>query len=102
MLSEISQSGKDKYHVISLICEMNTINKQNRNKLVDSENRLSAVRGKGNCRGWVKKVQGLSKLKKNLIGTDNSMVITREKGGGGGRREYRGINGDGRRRDLGW
>ena len=31
--------------------------------------------------------------------TDNSVVTTR---GGGGGRHYRGINGDGKRLDMGW
>ena len=73
MLSEISQSEKDKYHMISLICGI-----QNRNRLIDT-----VVRGEG-LQEWVKKVKGLSKKtkpKQNLIDTDNSIVITRGKGG---------------------
>ena len=40
MLSEISQSEKDKYCMISLICGIqwtNWTNKQNRDKLIDGE-----------------------------------------------------------------
>ena len=41
--------------------------------------------------------------KKNLIDTDNSMVITRGKGEWGDIEGGKGaINGDGRRLDLGW
>ena len=46
---------------------------------------LTAVGGEGDWGGWVEKVTGLSKEKKNLIETDNSMVITRRKGQGGWR-----------------
>ena len=46
--------------------------------------------------------KGLSKEKKTLIDTDNSMVITRGKGVTGGRKGYGGIKGDRRRLDLGW
>ena len=42
MLSEISQSEKDKYHLISLIS-----NEQNRNRGMDTWNRLTAIREKG-------------------------------------------------------
>ena len=49
MLSEVSQSEKDKYHRISLICGrqnlMSKINFKNRNRLIDTEKRLEAVRG---------------------------------------------------------
>lgn len=51
-------------------------------------------------RSWVKKMD----WKKNLKDTDNSIVNTRGKGVKGGKREkvnIRGINGDGRRLDLG-
>ena len=41
---------------------MNKITKQNRNRLLDTENRLTAVRGR-EARGWVKQVKGLSKNK---------------------------------------
>ena len=43
MLSEISQIEKDKYHRISLLC----IIKQNKNKLIDTQNRLVVTRGLG-------------------------------------------------------
>ena len=48
MLSEISQSEKDKYHIILLM--WNLMNKQNRNKIIDTEDRLTAVRGEGDWR----------------------------------------------------
>ena len=48
----------------------------------DTENRLTAVEGKG-VGDLVKKEK---RLRKKLIDTDNSMVITGGKGGGGGRR----------------
>ena len=48
--------------------------KQNRNRLIETENRLTAFKG-----GWLKKVN--KEINKNkLIDTDNSMVITRGKG----------------------
>ena len=54
-------------------------NKQNRNRLIYKEHRLTAVRGKG-VGDWVKKVKGLSKKK-------ISIVIT------GGKRDGRGRGG---------
>ena len=65
---------------------------------MDSENRLTAVRGE-EIGGWVRKVKGLSKEKKErLMDTDNSLVITRGKGDyGRGRRGYGKTHGDGRR-----
>ena len=63
---------------------MNKINKQNRNRLIDTENRLTAVRREG-LEGLCEKGKDIKK-KKTLIDTDNSLVITRGKGGGGGRR----------------
>lgn len=54
-------------------------------------------------KGWMKKLKGLSKIqnKKALIDTDNSMVIARRKGSGGGRESKGGIKGD-RTLDFGW
>ena len=57
-------------------------NKQNRKRLIDAENKLIVVRGEGVFRGSVKKVKGLRK--KQLIDTDSSMVMTREKSEGKG------------------
>lgn len=55
--------------------------------------------------GWVKMVKGLSKSSNNNkhnTHTDNSMIITREKRGRGKVEEDKwGINGDGRRHNLG-
>ena len=54
MLSEISQSQKDKYHIISLICEILKKKKrerykwtylQNRNRPTDIENKLMVTQG---------------------------------------------------------
>ena len=52
MLSEISQTGKDRYCVISLICgtpnnKTNEYIKKIRNRLIDTENYLMIVRGEG-------------------------------------------------------
>ena len=46
-LSEVSHKEKDKYHMISLICDISDL--QNRNRLTDIENRL--VVAKGECIG---------------------------------------------------
>ena len=49
MLSEISQSEKDKHHMISLTCGIRwtkLTKKQNRNRFIDTENKLTVVRGK--------------------------------------------------------
>ena len=59
------------------------INKQNRNRFIDTENRLT---GLGVLWDWVKNVKGLSKQRnKNLIDANKSMVITRGKSGAGRR-----------------
>ena len=52
----------------------------------DTENRLTAVEGKG-VGDLVKKEK---RLRKKLIDTDNSMVITRRKESGAGRRVEKG------------
>ena len=54
MLSAVSQMEKHKYHVISYICEIkrNKQNKQtkpNKDKHIDTENRVVVTRGEG---GW--------------------------------------------------
>ena len=68
---------------------------ENKRRLMDTEDRLTAVGGEG-ARGWAKKVKGLSK-EKNLIDTDNSVVITRSMGWAGEVDECEGgMNGDGR------
>ena len=51
MLSEISQSVKDKYHMNSLITGTKYTNKKNRTKDMETENRLIAVGGKVGGRG---------------------------------------------------
>ena len=38
ILSKISQTGRDKYHLISLICGIQKQNKQNRNQRIDTKN----------------------------------------------------------------
>ena len=58
MLSEISQTEKDKYHMISLICGIE--NKQtNKPKLIETENRRVVARdgGAGVQAKWVKGVK---------------------------------------------
>ena len=57
VLSEVSQTEKDKYHMILLICgvlEMIQMNLQNRNRLLDLENELMINRGKGLGEGIVR------------------------------------------------
>ena len=46
MLSEIGQTEKDTYYMISLICEIkkNKINEQNRKKFIDSQNKLMVAK----------------------------------------------------------
>ena len=56
---------------------------------MDTENRLTAVRGEG-LRGWVRRVKGLDNEKKRLMDTDNCMVNTSGKGGGGGSKRVKG------------
>ena len=74
---------------------MNKIHKQNRNRLRDRENSDSCHR-RGGLWGWVKKglcektQEQKPRNKKPPADTDNSMVITRGKGGGGGRRGQNG------------
>ena len=52
MQTEISQTEKDKYCMISLICvilKTKQMNKQqNRNKVIDTENKQVITRGEGN------------------------------------------------------
>ena len=52
MLSEISQTEEYKYHTISLIYGIQKT-KQNRNRLIDTENKLVVARGKG-MGDWMK------------------------------------------------
>ena len=50
MLSEISQTEKGKYNIISLICgiqKTKQMNKQNRIRLVNVKNNLVVARGEG-------------------------------------------------------
>ena len=42
------------------------MNKQNRNSLIHSENRLKVVRGEGVWGDWVKQVKGLSSVDRQL------------------------------------
>ena len=60
---------------------MNRTNSQNRNRLTDTENRLTAVRSRG-VGGLGEKGEGI-KQRKRLTDTDHSMVITKGKGGWG-------------------
>ena len=54
ILSELSQTEKDKYHMMSLICASKKLYKctylQNRNRLMDLENELMVTGGKGGGR----------------------------------------------------
>ena len=46
-LSEISQT-ENQYYMISLVCDIKKNNKtQNKNKLIDTEDRLMVARGRG-------------------------------------------------------
>ena len=70
MLSEISQSEEDKYHMISLICGIwwtNWTNKQNRDRLIEGEQMTASG----------KEVVGerLSEKEKRLVDMDGSVVI---------------------------
>ena len=70
MLSEISQSEKDKYHSI---CGIQWTKQTRENP--DTENRLTAVREEWWWgRGWVKKMKGLRKKPQ----TDNTVITTRK------------------------
>ena len=68
-------------------------------KQTQIENRLTAVRGMG-VAGLGEKVKELRE--KILIDIDDSVVITRGKELGRGRRGYRGTDGNGRRLDSSW
>ena len=60
---------------------MDKIRTKNRKRLIDTENRLTAVRGK--LWSWVKQVKGLNAHKKYLIDTGIGVMTTRGKGVGG-------------------
>ena len=47
MLSEVKQR-KDKYHDFTYMCNKKKINTKNRNKLTDTENKLTVARQEGN------------------------------------------------------
>ena len=46
MLSEISQAERDKYFMVSLICRIEKQNKQNKNRLIETETKGMAIRKK--------------------------------------------------------
>ena len=74
MLSEISQSEKVKYHMISLICGIkwtNWINKQNRDRLID-KGQADSFAGCGLGGG------GIKKKEKGHLDMDSSVVIGEE------------------------
>ena len=52
MLNEVKQPKKDKYHMIYSYVESNEKkpNKQNRNRRIDTENKLTVFRGEGTPR----------------------------------------------------
>ena len=65
MLNEISQTEKDKYCIILLICGSKKQKqiKQNRNSLINTQNKL-VLRGEGE---WVKKVKEIKSYKLPVI-----------------------------------
>ena len=70
---------------------------------MDTENRLTAVRGESNGEilgGWVRREKGFIQ-KKPLIDSDNSVVVTRGKGVGETGEGEGEIKGDGSRLDWG-
>ena len=65
MLSEIRQAEKDKYHMISLIHgyqKKKNMDKQNGNKLIDTEHILMVARGEEGRR-WVKNMKGNKRVR---------------------------------------
>ena len=55
ILSEVSQTEEDKNHMILLICgskKNSQINLQNKNKLIDIENELMAIKGEEGVINW--------------------------------------------------
>ena len=73
ILSKVSQTGKDKYHIISPICGIYIWTYlQNRNRLTDIEHRLAVAKGAGGRGGedrefGISKCQLLSKMANNRI-----------------------------------
>ena len=76
---------------------MNEINKQKRNGFIHTANRLTAVREEG-VEGLGEKGEGIKKI---LIDTDNSMVLSRGKRGWGVKEGKGRMDGDRRRLDFG-
>ena len=99
-LSEISQSEKNNYNMISLICGIQWIkwtNKQNTDSLIETW--LTAVGRWGD--GWMEGLSKKEKKRKNswkLITVGWLLGGRVERGGGC----YGGINGNGQRLDLGY
>ena len=62
MLSEVSQTQKDKYHMISFICgieKTKQMNKQkSRKRPTDTENKVMVARGEEGGTKWVKGTGG--------------------------------------------
>ena len=80
---------------------MNKINKQNRKRLMDTENRLTAVKGEG-VGGHGEKGKGI-KHTQTTHRARQHIVTTREKEGWEeAEHDKAGINSSGRRLDLGW
>ena len=56
ILNEVSQKGKDKYHMISLFVESKMCPKwtylQNKNRLIETKNRLAVAKGEGEGMEW--------------------------------------------------
>ena len=98
MLSEISQSEKDKYHMISLICGIQWKNKQNRNTLINTDWQLSEGRGIG---GLGEIGEGIKQNSpKKLIDKQQGGDSQRERGWGQVEGDKRGTSGDRRRLTL--
>ena len=78
MLSEISQSDKDKYHDFTYMWNlMNKINQQTRQKQI---HRYKEQADSSQLGGSIKSREGIKQKQTNkqkLIDTDNSMEITR-------------------------
>ena len=70
MLSEISQTERDKYRMILLICEIfknpKQMSKQSRNILIDTENKLKFASREGS-RKRAKKVKGIERYRLPVI-----------------------------------
>ena len=90
MLSEMSQTEKEKYHMISLICgisktiKINEQTKPNKNKHIDIENRVVVTREEGMWQGrrgegsakWVKEINSMVINGNYMFGGEYTVVYT--------------------------